>query len=236
MRQYSPRNARPTGLGSARAWERARGWARECKTGSIRKTKPPGGVLPSGGLSYLGLAVSVIEPQQHPHRPGLVCQVSDTRAQPALTVESQERGLVKRIVQVYRQLPTLTRQTGVQVEETVRGQQRVESEDPLRQRAADRVGSEGVEVHAAEFLTGAGGTDSGALIVDQRVARAHVLIGARHERPRPGAYRPAVGGGGASLEPRHAGEAIALRNSRDHVATLISESGQQLGIVQAAGK
>ena len=122
-------------------------------------------MLPSGGLSYLGLAVSVIEPQQHPHRPGLVCQVSDTRAQPALTVESQERGLVKRIVQVYRQLPTLTRQTGVQVEETVRGQQRVESEDPLRQRAADRVGSEGVEVHAAEFLTGAGGTDSGALIV-----------------------------------------------------------------------
>src|SRR5439155_14881152 len=129
---------------------------------------------------------SVAEPERDPRRARLVGQVAHPGAPAPLPIERQEGALVGQVAAEDRELPTLARHTDAHVDEIVGRQEWVERERGLRQRSTDRLGPEGGQVDGAVPWS---------LVVDQRVARAYVLIAGADERPRPCAHRPPIGDG-----------------------------------------
>src|SRR5260221_11387479 len=71
------------------------------------------------------------------------------------------------------------------------------------------------------------------LIVDQGVARAHVVIAAAHERPRPPTHRPAVRARQRPLETRHAGQPVARHDAGDRAAGPAYQGRPELGVGEA---
>src|SRR6266568_4413941 len=131
-------------------------------------------------LPFLGLD-SVVEPQRRPERARLVGEEADARAGAALPVQAEEGPLVEDVVDEHRELPALAGEADAQVGEVVCRELRVEPERGVGLRpvqwSADRVGPEKIQVDSAEgTIRLARRTKAPAMIVNQREARAHVLV------------------------------------------------------------
>src|SRR6185503_14707095 len=117
---------------------------------------------------------SVVEPQRQPHGAGLVGQVSHTRPCPTLAVEREECPLVRQVVHEQPHVPAGLPHTEAHVEQRVRREQRIELEDVLRERTADRRATfVHLELGHVDRAERAGGdtrqTDAVPLIVDRGV-------------------------------------------------------------------
>src|SRR6266702_924216 len=179
-------------------------------------------------LPFLGLD-SVVEPQRGPERSRLVGQIAHARAGAALPVQAEEGPLVEDVVDEHRELPALAGKADAQVGEVVCRELRVEPERGVGQRpvqrSADRVGPEKIQVDSAEgTIRLARRTKAPAMIVDQREARAHVLVAAGNEDPRPRRNLPTVCDRGTRLDLWHAGQAVTVRDASYDIPRLVLES------------
>src|SRR5688500_5204355 len=127
---------------------------------------------------------SVMEAQREAERPRLVGEVADARTQPTLAIQREQRPLVGDVVDEGREIPVRARHADAEVHEVVRRELGIELEHRRRQRPADRVRAEGVEVHPPDPLH---------VVVDLRDARADVGEAPRHEPLRAVPQRPAEG-------------------------------------------
>src|SRR5688572_675550 len=78
----------------------------------------------------------VVEPQADANRSRLIGQIPHAGAGPALTIECQKGSLVRDVVDEERRLPVRARHSGSQIDQGVRGQQRIECEELLCVRTA----------------------------------------------------------------------------------------------------
>src|SRR6187551_810255 len=107
-------------------------------------------------------------PRGQAERPRLVDQVAHARQQAALAVERQQRLLVRRVVDVERDVEIAEPGAETEVEDVVRGQLGIEDERVRGERTADRVRQR------ARTLQGHR-SESGHVVADLREARADVL-------------------------------------------------------------